>query len=52
MGTNTRLDQEWVELLIEAKEGGLTKEDISSFLNDPQHYLLQMKHEKSYIKNT
>ncbi len=52
MRTNTQLDQEWVELMIEAREGGITKEDVSSFLNDPQHYLLQIKLEKSYIKNT
>ncbi|MBN3546492.1 anti-repressor SinI family protein [Fictibacillus barbaricus] len=29
------LDQEWIELILEARDQGFTKEEIIDFLNNP-----------------
>lgn len=35
MKNTLSLDQEWIELIIEAKEQGFTKQEIRDFLNNP-----------------
>jgi DNA-binding transcriptional MerR regulator len=36
------LDQEWIELLKEARDHGFTKEEILEFLQNPQQILEEM----------
>ncbi|WP_419865594.1 anti-repressor SinI family protein [Fictibacillus phosphorivorans] len=35
MENTLSLDQEWVELILEAREQGFTKEEIIDFLKNP-----------------
>ena len=45
MEKTLKLDHEWIELLKEARDQGFTKEEIMSFLKNPQllttNYVLQ-----------
>lgn len=38
------LDIEWMKLIIEALEMGMTKEEIREFLNHQQGHMLGQKH--------
>lgn len=35
MQNTLSLDQEWIELILEARDQGFTKEEIIDFLNNP-----------------
>lgn len=48
-GNTRELDREWIQLIMEAKELGLDKKEIRTFLN--QHNEKELITFKSYIKN-